>query len=546
MKTYLEEIKISNMALINDLSIELEQGLNVITGPTGSGKTMLIEAMKLTLGERADYDLLPEEGELNARISFHGTTDITGLPIEDEKKNVMFERKLTQDHRSKASVNKERIRLKSLREHRKKLIDFHGQHENQAVFEESFARRVLDRFGDYDDLLEEYRTLYEDYSQLEDELKSLQGDQTELDQRLELLNYQLSEFEDFEPDKNEWEEIEELRLQLESREEIQRTVNESRELLEGNHSLTDQLERLIENLKSLTDFDSSINDWSEEVKSASVMLEELRRELNDMEERVSGSDLEYDDLMDRRSRWLELARKHEVPPEKLFDKYMQLRDEQNSLENRDQRKNELTERLEQLEHELYELAEKIHSCRNNEAEKLEESVIETLEELNLEKADFRIQVKEDQLGPSGFDVVKWLFASHESEPVGPLASRVSGGEISRVLLAIKSSLAEADQTPVLVFDEIDAGISGEEASRVGEVLSDLADYHQVICITHLPLVASKADHHILVERTDEDDDVKVDALYLDNESRIDEISRLLSGDNESDISREQARELLET
>jgi DNA repair protein RecN (Recombination protein N) len=544
-ETYLKELVISNLALIDQLEVPLESGLNVITGPTGSGKTMLIQALKLAFGQRADYELLSEQDDarVEVKVETSGSGPISfGERLADEFR---FERQLRQDHTSPAHLNGERVRLKTLRENRTDLIDFHGQHDNQAVFESDFPRRVLDRFGDYDDELAEYRENYSRFSDLEDELEALQGSQSELQQRRDLLEYQLSELEEFDLSKIGWEEIEERRVKLESAEEIESTLNNSIDLIQGNQSLSDNLDRLQNNLQELQEFESELSDWVDEIASAGVMVEELRRELNELRESVTGFAHEYEDIMDRRSRWLELSRKHDVPPEQLHQQYQDLKAEKDNLEHREERKSELTDELEKIEDKLYLISDKLHKKRVNVAEELESKIVDILSHLNLANAIFEIQITEDGLGPHGYDRVEWLFASHDSQPVGPLSTRVSGGEISRVLLAIKAALAGADETAVLVFDEIDTGISGEEANRVGDVLKSLSEHHQVLCITHLPLVASRADNHIRVRRNDTEDNVVVEADKLDRSSKIDELSRLLSGEESSSVSREQAVELLE-
>lgn len=540
----LKQVRITNLALMDDVSVDFEPGLNVITGPTGSGKTMVIDALRLALGDRADYDLLADSGDACIEVVVDRDGDAELFDQKDGSE-LRFRREMKQNHSSPAYLNDSRVRLKELRQNRGRLIDFHGQHDNQAVFESDFARRVLDRFGGYGELLEEYDNRYETYVDLESELETLQGSDGQLRQRVEFLDYQLSELDEFEPGAEEWEKIEEKRLRLESTEEVEETVEQALNLLEGNPSLSGQLDQLRGALETLVDFEETLGDWMEEVQGTGVMLEELRRELRDVRESVGGDPGEYDELMSRRSRWLELARKHDVPPEQLHDRYRGLTEEKENLENREERREELTRRIEELEGQLYDLADDLHERRVENAGKLSSRVQETLARLNLEKAGFEIEVREGELGSAGYDDVQWLFASHDSQALGPLTSRVSGGEISRVLLSIKSALAEADETAVLVFDEIDAGISGEEANRVGDVLRGLADYHQVLCITHLPLVASRADHHLLVRRADTEENVTVEARSLDRNERIEELSRLLSGDESSEVSREQARELLE-
>ncbi|MFB6347517.1 MAG: DNA repair protein RecN [bacterium] len=548
MLTRLDRIHITNLAVIDELNVEFGPGLNVVTGPTGSGKTLLIDSLKLALGNRANYDLLTADRDARIEVVFSGPGDDGRIDFGtwDEKGELNFVRELNQDRSSPARLNGERIRLKGLREKRTRLIDFHGQHENQAIFEPHFARAVLDRYGNYRETLDEYRDRYDIYSELESELETLTGDNSELEQRLELLEYQVEELDDFEPDEGEWEDIEERRRKLESAEEIERALSEAVDLLDGERSLPTKVDQLIGSLSDIEDFDPELQEWIEEVNDVRVIFEELRRHLKENQSELSGSRQDYDEVMSRRSRWLELARKHDVPPENLYDHYRDKKEEIESLRNREDRREEITARLDDLETELYDIAGTLHENRQETADRLEDTVEEVLGELNLSEAEFQIRVREDELGPHGYDEVVWLFASHSTQALGPLSSRVSGGEISRVLLAIKSALAEADRTPVLVFDEIDTGISGQEAEQVGAVLEDLAQYHQVLCITHLPLVASKADQHIRISREDQDDRVIVEADKLREDSRIDEISRLLSGDESSSVSREQARELLES
>ncbi len=362
---------------------------------------------------------------------------------------------------------------------------------------------------------------------------------------MDLLHYQLDELKEFDPSENEWENLEERRMKLESAEEIKSTLNDCLDLIQGTGSLSNDLNRLRENLSKLEDYESDLSEWMEEVDGASVMVEELRRELRQLRETLTGSSREHDEIMERRSRWLELARKHDIPPEHLYDQYHELQEEKDNLEHREKRKAELTDKLEALDETLYQLADELHTKRRAVASRLGDSIVETLNHLNLENAVFEVQVRKDELGEFGYDRVEWLFASHDSQPVGPLSTRVSGGEISRVLLAIKTALAGADETAVLIFDEIDTGVSGEEANRVGNVLKSLSDYHQILCVTHLPLVASRADNHIRIRREEAEDRVSIDAETLERSSKIDELSRLLSGEEASGVSREQAAELLE-
>lgn len=530
----LEQLKIHNFAIVRDLEVEFEPGLNVLTGPTGSGKTLLLDALRLTLGERADFDLIASDEEparVEARVSLNG-------------ESISLARELLPDHRSRARRDGDRVRVRELRSLREQTIDFHGQHENQLVFEPDYPRRVLDRFGTYGDELETYRAVFERYRSAERELEELQGDEQQIEQQVELLEFQISELDELDPGADEWEEIEGRRRRLESAEEVSQHLRDALRALDGQDRAQDSLGTVRTSLEELAEFDSAMENWLEELPDLQARLEELRQQLAELRGDLEHSEDAFDQLMERRSRWLELSRKHNVPPERLAATYREFVDRLEGLRNRDRRREELLDRLDELEPDLEEAASELRSARRETARDLEDRVRDRLEQLNLEQARFTLEVLPDDPGPHGADRVLWRFASHESQDPGPLDSRVSGGEISRVLLAIKASLADADPVPILVFDEIDAGISGEEADQVGRVLRQLAESHQVLCITHLPLVAAYADHHVLVSRTDEPDRVSVTASPLDEESKVEELSRLIAADQDSATAQTQARELL--
>ncbi|MFP4687500.1 MAG: DNA repair protein RecN [bacterium] len=541
----LEYLSISNLALIEELEVEFAPGLNVITGVTGAGKSLLLKALRLALGERADYELVAG-GAAEAQVSvvFAGSQEDLlpeGWPGSED---MHFRRVLKAERKSPAYLNDQRARLETLQDLRRRLIDFHGQHEGQAVFDPDFPRQVLDRYGDYDSLSAGYEDIYREYSECCSKLEKLEAPDSSYQQRMQLLSYQVRELDQFEPQIDEWEQIEARRLQLESVEDIDSQLRQVLGLLEVEKSIPELLGELEVNVKKAEQYNSKLKPWLGELEEMSAKLEELRRQIHESREELAHSETEYDDLMDRRGNWLQQARKHNIAPEGLADYYLEIKEELARLEGRKEKIKELRARKEKLEERLVDLAGKLSKQRKLVAAELEKKIIERLKMLKLEEALFKIEVEEKQLNRHGKDRIKWLFASHSSAEAGPLASRVSGGEISRVLLAIKSSLAEADTTPVLVFDEIDTGISGEEADSVGKLLADLADFHQVICITHLPLVAARSDHHILLNRSDTEKEVIIDAQTAGEQEKIAELSRLISGDRGSEVSRDQARQLL--
>jgi len=543
----LESVHIYNLALIENLDLKFGPGLNVITGPTGSGKSLVMEALKLALGQRAGADLVGE-ADSDTRIGVFFSEDEPGdvLNTYGDDTEFHFRRQIYPDRGSPAYLNDERVRLKMLRSERSHLIDFHGQHDNQAVFSANFPRKALDRYGDYEEELEFYRELYNEFREIETQIEELDGSDSEIRQRLEFLNFQLQELDEFSLEEGEWEEIEETRRRLESSEEIQNQLDEACQILERDDSPQATADNLLRLLEKLSDSFSELKEWEEELHGFRSGLEELRRQLHTIREQEASQEVNYESLMDRRGRWMELSRKHGVAPEQLYKQYQELCQERNQLNRRDERLEELRERREALRPKLTQSAKDLRKQRETSSSELQEEIESRLGQLNLQEAVFRIKVEpEDKFGPHGRDHILWEFSSHPSQSPGPFSDRVSGGEISRVLLALKAALADADTTSVLVFDEIDTGISGEEADRVGQVMAELAEHHQVLCITHLPIVAAYADRHLLIRREDDENRVRVIGKQLEQNQRLEELSRLLSGDGESDISIKQAEELLE-
>ena len=545
----LESLTVKNLALVDRVEVEFAPGLNVITGPTGAGKTLLIRALKLALGGRADFELLnaPErEGVVSAFFSL--PEDVAGGSTLEEYApagELQFRRVLKPSRQSSAYLNGERLRLEELREIRRDLMDFHGQHDQQAVFEKDFPRRVLDRFGDYSPVLENYRNIYQDYCDVKKELSELTGPDADFQREMELLGYQLEELDEFEPGESEWEDIEEKRRRLESREEVDRQLREALQILDGENSPADKLGELTNLTAEAAEHFEELNPWPGELEDIQSRLSELRLRLREEREKLEHSSGEYESLMDRRGNWMKLARKYNVPPENLHAFYREKKQRLQKLQHRGEKIEKLKQRQEKIEQRLQGAAEELRGRRQEAAEELEGEVSRRLQKLNLEEALFRVVVEEAEYNEFGADRVRWLFSSHSSRRPGELADRISGGEISRVLLAIKSALAGADTTISLVFDEIDAGISGEEADSVGLLLSRLARFHQVIVITHLPIVAAHGDHHIRIAREDTEQSVDVRARVLPRQHRLEELSRLLSGNKGSEVSQEQARKLLE-
>lgn len=543
----LSELRIKNFAIIDSISTAFGPGLNVLTGETGAGKSIVVDAFGLTLGERAQTDMIKtgeDETVVEAcfDLSFHPLLERLGIQPEE---GLILRRVVSAQGKSRAYINDSMVNAQSLADLGRSLVDIHSQHEHQSLLSKDNQKALLDAYGK---LLPERAALEEKFREvqlLRNEIGAIKSTLREKEQRTDLLKFQINEIDSAALKPGEKDTLIEERAILSNSARLNELTDAAYSNLYGiDGSAYEKLSTAISTLKEVAIIDRNAEELLALLSEAKPLVEDAASSLRSYRDK-------YDIDPDR----LNLVEERIETIKKLEKKYGDSIDE--ILKYRDASANELQglvlsdEKLKALEkdfsHEeslLHDLAGKLTSKRKAVAVKIEGTVKDSLKELAMEKAVFRVELKPAPISSTGMDQIEFLFSANVGEPPKPLGRVASGGELSRIMLALKETLAEVDNIPVLIFDEVDAGIGGRTAESVGASLKKLSKKHQVLCITHLPQIAARADNHIMIEKIQKKDGVYVSLKKLSAKEREEEISRMLSG-KVTDISLSHARELLE-
>jgi DNA repair protein RecN (Recombination protein N) len=535
----LRELKIKDFAIVDDLSIEFEPGLNILSGETGAGKSIVIGALGLLLGARAQSDQIKtgaKSAEVQAFFDIDGAAELDALGI-DSSEGVIVRRIISTNGKSRVYINDNLANVKSLEAFGKYLVDIHGQHDHQRLTSSEKQRAFIDSFGKLDALLEEYSKVYDDVKDVENRLEKLQERSQEIAHRLDLLQFQVKEIEQADVQAGEIGELEEKRKILFNTTKLRELCeNAYTALYEGERSISDGLNTIISDLQTILEYDSSAKEPLELLGSAEPLISDAAATIRKMREQYNADPNALEEVERRLDTLRGLQKKYGRTEEDILEYLNKARAELDDMEHSDERIEELTEQLDELRNKLRDRAKKITEKRKRASEEVQTMVSKHLSELVFKKAVFMVAVEQNRdesgklvFGPNGTDSVEFLFSANASEPPKPLKKVASGGELSRVMLAIKSVFAQVDDTPIMVFDEIDAGIGGKTAMSVGDALKELSSRHQVLCITHLAQIASKADTHYSIEKRQKEKKVEVNVKLLTDDDRVKEIARMLSG-----------------
>jgi DNA repair protein RecN (Recombination protein N) len=553
----LSELRIVNFALIEQLSLQFQSGFTVLTGETGAGKSLLIDAIALLVGGRASTDQIRSgEDEAQLEAAFHlpdthpllqrlRSQDIIG----QHESELILRRVLSRSGRHRVYVNGSLCPLRVLEELGGTLVDIHGQHEQQSLLATAKQLDALDAFGRLYELRGSYEQAYRGWKELRTQLDVLQSDVVDRARREDMLQFQAQEIEQacLLPD-------EEARL----RSERQRLVHAHRlrelaqeahvELQEDEQAVLTRLGRIGRILAELAQTDPAMGDCEQAASEPAIQLKELAGRLRDYAQQLEADPDRQAVVEDRLDLIQRLKKKYGGSVEAVLVTGRLAQEELLLLDNREARIAELTARLDEENRSLRTLAQQLSKKRIDAATRMTALVGAELVAVKMEQAVFQITVSSDEsaegLGPAGRDRVEFLLSSNRGEPPRPLGRVASGGELSRIMLALKTVLAEMDQVPVLVFDEIDTGVGGAVAAAMGTRLRKLGAFHQVFCITHLPQVASQAEHHLLVEKGLESQRTSTSVRALKGMGREEEIARMLSGLTITKKVRETAAELI--
>jgi DNA repair protein RecN (Recombination protein N) len=541
----LKELRIKNLAIIDDLTVRFEKGLNVLTGETGAGKSIIVDALGLTLGSRAQADLV-RSGEREAVIQAYfddGGNHIPDLGI-DFSDGLILRRSLSSGGKSRAYINDTMVSLQSLGEVGKSLVDIHSQHEHQSLMDIDKHRALLDSYGKLRGDRERVGELYREVQSLRKEKDDLQHMIKERTHRQDLLRFQMNEIETAQVKAGEKNALLEERKILSSLGRLRELTETSYDMLYGAEgSCTEKLSSVIAKVREMSSLDQRLSETLNVLESALPSIEDAALSLRGLRNTYALEPERLDEIEERIELIKMLERKYGQGEEAIMRYKEEAEKEFRRLELTDERLNAVDAELKEQEDMLFKTAHSLSEKRKNVAGMIEELVKMELKELAFTDAEFRMDVKQESISSVGFDRVEFLFSANLGEPPKPLAKIASGGELSRVMLALKNILADVDNLPVLIFDEVDAGIGGRTAESVGKKLRKISDKHQVLCTTHLPQIASLGDFHLQITKRQKNGKVFVEVKELSGRERQDEIARMLSG-KITDASLKHAKELL--
>jgi DNA repair protein RecN (Recombination protein N) len=550
----LTELRIKNFAIIEALALPLARGFNVLSGETGAGKSIIVGALGLLLGERASTDLIRTGAD---RASVEGTFDVTGRDdlallldergVEVDEHTVVLKREIAAGGRARAWANGTPVTAGVLAEIGRLLVNLHGQHEAQTLLDSESQRRILDAFGGAHAQAERVREAAGELAAVREEMRALAARRAEAERRADYLRHVVKEIEDARLTAGEDERLEEEARRLEHAEELRTLAGGAAALLDaGEDAVLRQLAAVHRSLGTLERIDPSLARLSELYDSGFYALEELSRELVEYERGVELDPDRLQEVQRRRDLIFRLCKKYGPALGDVIDQGRRSREELDLVDSAGIDLRSLEGREAQLRERLAADAAELTRLRAAAADRLAEQVEEVFPDLGMADGRFRAMLlPREEPGATGAEDVEFRVALNLGHDARPLARAASGGELSRVMLALKTILARLDRVPTLVFDEVDAGIGGRVGLMVGETMRRVAAHHQVFAISHLPQLAARAHHHILVSKGARDGVTTADVRVLAGDDRVREVARMLGGDPESDVSRAHARELLE-
>ena len=527
-------LHIKNIGIIDDLSIDLNNGLNVLTGETGAGKTLIIDSLGIISGGRFSREMI-RKGETNSFV------EICMYEPENENSidgNIIVSREINSNGRNMCKINGRMVTVNELKNFMSKFIEIHGQNDNQSLLDNKFHLKYLDGFIG-EELLkykQEYKEKYARYIEIKQELKANYGDEKERERKLDLLKYQFNEIEEAELKEKEEEELEEKRKIMLNSEKISNSLNEADEAI-GESSI-DSINLAIRAMEKIEGIDTKYEAITGNLKNIYYDLQELSRDISNEKEDIYFDEQERNEVEERLDLIYSLKRKYGNNILEILNYKEEIEKEIQHIENLDDYNRKLKKELKQIKEKMTKLAINIHNLRKEYAKVLGININKILEDLEMKNAKINIHVdyKEEEFFENGKDEVEFYITTNLGEDEKQLSKIASGGEMSRIMLAIKKVLADTDKMPVLIFDEIDTGISGKAANAVAEKLNSISKNHQVLCISHLPSIAASADYNYFISKKVLNDRTNTNIKLLNEEETIKEIARISSGEiNEATI-----------
>lgn len=534
-------LHIKNIGIIDEMSIDLNEGFNVLTGETGAGKTLIIDSLGIIAGGRFSKEMIRKgENYSYVELCFYAPENEQAMDG-----NIIVSREIYANGRNLCKINDRMVTVSALKEFMKTMLDIHGQHDNQFLLDPTTHIRYLDNFvgQEMKAKKQEYQALYQEWKSIKTELKQNYGDEKEKERRLDLLEYQLKEIQEAELTVGEEEKLETARRKIENNEKIQNALGIAHEQIEMQG--IDAISTSIHALEKICGVEEEIETILNNLKSMYYDLQEMGRDIGSLKEQNEEAEENKQEIEDRLDLIYSLKRKYGNTIPEILEYGKKVEAEIEKITNMDGYIKTLKEKKQKLEVQMEAISKNMHDLRENKAKELSTSIDKELSELEMQNSKFQVRIEyntQKEFGPDGLDRVEFFISTNIGEEAKPLHKIASGGEMSRMMLAIKTILANADEIPTLVFDEIDTGISGKAARAVAEKMKRIAKTHQVICVTHLAVIAAKSDYHYYINKEVVCHHTKSKVKLLKESEVIEEIARLASGEN-TPIALEHAKQL---
>ena len=554
----LTQLTINNFAIVRQLEIELAKGMSVITGETGAGKSIAIDALGLCLGQRIETSMV-REGQERAEICATFFIESTNpayqwlqaqeLQDPDNPSDCILRRVINADGRSKAFINSTPVSASQLKEIGQYLIHINGQHASQLLLKNDYQLQLVDTFAHHNDLLAQMREDYRAWKNLQTQVKNFQQKVAENEAKKQLLQYQVEELDEFALRPNEYLELEEDQRRLSNSEQLTQLSQSALQLLSENEtvSIDSMLYRATQYIDELSELDPRYASVQTMLNDALIQVQEATSEVQHFASHIEQDPMLLQEIEQRLGQALQLARKHNVKPEELVEWHQKLKAELTALLDFSESEERLILEEKAAFEKMQNTAKQLHESRCQAAEKLAQQVTNSIKGLAMENAEFFIEVNSDltKVAANGADNIVFTLRSNLGQQAQPLAKVASGGELSRISLAIQVLTSDQSAIPTLIFDEVDVGISGKTASVVGKLLRQLGDKCQVLCVTHLPQVACHGHHQFNVEKFTVDDKTETKMTALSQEERVPALARLLGGSEITDLALANAQEMLD-
>ncbi|WP_456416226.1 DNA repair protein RecN [Thiolapillus sp.] len=550
----LQHIQVKDLVIVRELSLELGAGMTALTGETGAGKSILIDALGLALGGKADKNMIRsgcDQAEINAEFDLGDAAEIKQWLQDkalDSEGECIVRRILVRQGRSRAFINNRPVPAALLAELGSKLVSIHGQHQHQLLMKPSAQRDLLDAYAGHGALVAKMRQVYQEYRRKQQQLQELQHQSLDRAQRLDYLQFQTDELRQLQLLTGELDELAAKQRQLAHADQLGSDLAALiQQLFDDEQGTQPGLARACVRLEQLVGLDKQLQPAAELLDSARIQVEEAASLLQDSASRIESNPQLLEEIDQRLGEIHELARKHRIPAKALPELLDKLCAEMEALENADITLAQREQEVRDLEKATHAAAEKLGKSRSKAAARLEKTITESMQQLGLKGGVFTVDIAplpEARISASGADQVTFLVSTNPGQPLAPLVQVASGGELSRISLAIQVATANCSQIPTMIFDEVDAGIGGATAETVGKLLRRLGTQSQVLCVTHLPQVASQADRHLQVSKNTKGKTTETRIIPLDEKQRIEEIARMLGGVNITKQSLAHAREMV--